>query len=323
MDIQSSVILAVIVGLWFVWVGPYLLRGGFSPAMAEPAPGHAAAPLVSIPATASSGNQGIIMEYNAQPAPSTSSPVQQPSRQSAGQPVRQPEFRIRYGRTALALIGAAALVVFVAGGALALAGAVSGQVPGFALLAAVAVVVMLRSLAIRDRRNRAAARADRAARTASASQAGTRTPARPTQLFDGAAADAPAPEAAPAAPAPLTAAELRDQALKVAAEAGDSAAPARPSGTPWQPVDVPKPTYVAAAKANRPAPAPLPAPEVKKPQVKTSIKQTTAQRTEEAAAQRSAEAQHNGEAAATGEASGQPSATNRLNLDDVLQRRRA
>jgi outer membrane biosynthesis protein TonB len=263
------------------------------------------------------------MEYNAQPAPSTSSPVQQPSRQ----PVRQPEFRIRYGRTALALTGAVAIVVFVAGGVLALAGAVSGQLPGFALLAAIAVVVILRSLAIRDRRNRAAARADRAARTASASQAaGMRTPTRPTQLFDGAAAEAqPAPEAAPAAPAPLTAAELREQALKVAAEAGDTAAPVRPSGTPWQPVDVPKPTYVAAAKANRPAPAPLPAPEVKKPQVKTSIKQTTAQRTEEAAAQRSAEAaeQHDGETATTVEASGQPSATNRLNLDDVLQRRRA
>ncbi|MGM0928795.1 MAG: hypothetical protein ACQEXN_03675 [Actinomycetota bacterium] len=267
------------------------------------------------------------MEYNAQPAPSTSSPVQQPSRQPAG----QPEFRIRYGRTALALTGAVALVVFVAGGALALAGIVAGQVPGFALLAAVAVVVILRSLAIRDRRNRAAARADRAARTVAGAQAtGKRTPARPTQLFDGAAAEAqPAPEAAPAAPAPLTAAELREQALKVAAEAGDTVAPSRPSGTPWQPVDVPKPTYVAAAKANRPAPAPLPAPEVKKPQVKTSIKQTTAQRTEEAAAQRSAKAaeqhpeQHSEEAAAAAEASGQPSAANRLNLDDVLQRRRA
>jgi hypothetical protein len=263
------------------------------------------------------------MEYNAQPAPSTSTPVQQPSRQTAG----QPGFRIRYGRTALALTGAVALVVFVVGGALALAGVVSGQVPGFALLATVAAVVILRSLAIRDRRNRAAARAARAARAASASQAaGPRSPARPTQLFDGAAADAPpAAEAAPAAPAPLTAAELRERALKVAAEAGDTVAPSRPSGTPWQPVDVPKPTYVAAAKANRPAPAPLPAPEVKKPQVKTSIKHTAAQRTEEAAAQRSAQAaeQHAEEAAATAEASGQPSAANRLNLDDVLQRRRA
>ncbi|MEV7646677.1 hypothetical protein [Arthrobacter sp. NPDC089319] len=267
------------------------------------------------------------MEYNAQPAPSTSSPVQQISRQPSQQPAGQSGFRIRYGRTALALAGAAALVVFVAGGALALAGAVSGQVPGFALLAAVAVVVILRSLALRDRKKRAAVRADRAARTASASRAsGTRTPARPTQLFDGAAADAqPAPEDAPAAPAPLTATELREQALKVAAEAGDTVAPSRPTGTTWQPVDVPKPTYVAAAKANRPAPAPLPAPEVKKPQAKTSIKQTTAQRTEEAAAQRTAQAagQHTEEAAATAEASGQQSAANRLNLDDVLQRRRA
>ncbi|MFT4469531.1 hypothetical protein ACMX2H_06415 [Arthrobacter sulfonylureivorans] len=320
MDIQSSVILAVIVGLWFVWVGPYLFRGGFRPAMAEPAAGHAAAPLVSIPATASSGNQGIIMEYNAQPAPSTSSSVQQPSRQSAG----QPQFRIRYGRTALALTGVVALVVFVAGGVLALAGAASGQIPGFALLAAVAVVVILRSLAIRDRKNRAAARADRAARAASASQAaGVKTPARPTQLFDGAATDQPASETAPAEPAPLTAAELRERALKVAAEAGDTVAPATTSGTPWQPVDVPKPTYVAAAKANRPAPAPLPAPEIKKPQVKTSIKQTVAQRTEEAAAQRSAEAAGQHAEATPAEASGQAPATNRLNLDDVLQRRRA
>ena len=315
-------ILAVIVGLWFVWVGPYLFRGAFRPALAEPASAQAA-PLVSVPATASSGNQGIIMEYNTQPAPSTSSAVPQPA--------RQPEFRIRYGRTALALAGAAALLVFVGGGALALAGLVSGQVPGFALVATIAVVVILRSLAVRDRKNRAAVRAEHAARTAAARAASaTRNPAKPTELFDGAAAESDAnPEKAPLKQ--LTAAELREEALKVAAEAGDTAASAQPSNTPWQPVDVPKPTYVAAAKANRPAPAPLPAPEVKKPQTKTSIKQTAGHWTEDPTSQRAGEATApNTDQAAAGQPaqaaetpSQQQAGTNRLNLDDVLQRRRA
>lgn len=96
-------------------------------------------------------------------------------------------------------------------------------------------------------------------------------------LFDGAAGA----EIAPAKPAkPLTATELRNAALAVAAK---GAADARVATTetlgevqPWQPVQVPKPSYVAAARAERPAPAPLQLPEAPRPTGKTSIKATEA-----------------------------------------------
>lgn len=80
---------------------------------------------------------------------------------------------------------------------------------------------------------------------------------------------------------PLTAEKLRTAALAVAAEAGEGAAGRTPAGkgpapakkqTPWEPVAVPKPTYVASAKATRPEPKPLQLPAAPKSTMKTSIK---------------------------------------------------
>ena len=113
-------------------------------------------------------------------------------------------------------------------------------------------------------------------------------------LFDGTAGA----EIAAAKPAkPLTATELRNAALAVAAK---GAADARVATTetlgevqPWQPVQVPKPSYVAAARADRPAPAPLQLPEAPRPTGKTSIKATeaaAANQATEAAASQAAEA---------------------------------
>lgn len=135
----------------------------------------------------------------------------------------------------------------------------------------------------------------------------------------------------------LTPAQLRAAALAVAGESGNAAdsnntkpgdaapeslpdgqtesgrtesanavgpAGAAAAGVPWQPVAVPKPTYVQAAKAERPSPAPLELPDAPMPQSKIPLKQPAAAPTMEAP-----------DAAS-------PS-TGKMNLDDVLQRRRA
>ena len=125
-----------------------------------------------------------------------------------------------------------------------------------------------------------AKRPDRAVQPAvpQAGQAAEETAARrESTLFD---AEAAAPE-----PKRLTAVELREAALAVALAAGDNsgqastaqdaAAPADESA-PWEPVEVPKPTYVEAAKAERPAPQPLDLPEAPKAAGKPSLKQGNA-----------------------------------------------
>lgn len=328
MDIQSSVIFVVIVGLWLVWVGPYLLRFLGTATLAEALPGQGIS-FDSGPVTATgSAAQGIIMENNAHSG--TARAASGPERvapESAAPEQRAPApLNIRYGRTALALLGTAALLTFVIGGGLALFGVVSGSVPGVALLTVAAVVLMLRMLVRRDRRRRAAARVNRAFEEAMNPPVHhlSPLPQRETVLFDAAEAEADAvsgsekqePAAAPE-PRRLTPEELRAEALKVAAEAeSKSAANATPgSGPTWQPVEVPKPTYVASAKAERPAPAPLPAPEVKKPTAKTPIKQAAvAPKTDLPGAAK------DGVSPVAKEVAPQ---AGKINLDAVLQRRRA
>jgi hypothetical protein len=122
-------------------------------------------------------------------------------------------------------------------------------------------------------------------------------------------------EAHQSAPKPLTAMELREAALAVAVAAGDvsaSAAPMeKPADTTWEPVDVPKPVYVEAAKAERPAPQPLDLPEAPKAVGKPSLKQGTSAAPPAATP-------------AAPPAKPLTKAQSALsNLDDVLQRRRA
>lgn len=211
--------------------------------------------------------------------------------------------RIRWGRLAIALVGAVALAAALVTSVLAVVGLISSIVPVIALVLAIASIVVLRTLAVRGRR-RTPQQVPAAAGQPSAPSAPERPAVqRPTTLFNAEEAEGAAAreknddaDTAVAAPAQYTAAELRAAALAVAAEAGE-----KPAGTgaPWQPVDVPKPTYVEAPKADREDPAPLDLPEAPKPQVKTPIKNgAVAPKVEEAA-------------------------TPRMNLDDILQRRRA
>ena len=131
-------------------------------------------------------------------------------------------------------------------------------------------------------------------------------------LFD---AQANAAERNPA-PTPLTAQELRQAALAEAAASGDtsvrrSADSPAGEGSSWKPVEVPKPTYVEAPKAERAAPEPLDLPEAPKAVGKPSLKQGLPQAP-------------GGGLGAESESKPLGKAQSALsNLDDVLQRRRA
>jgi len=231
-----------------------------------------------------------------------------------------PAFRIRYGRLVLALAGLISLLTGVVSAALRLFGVGSGWLPAATLLGAFAAVVLLRRLAVRDRRRKVNAAFRSAMGTSSRKPLeGTgedrrevvrhaAEPAKESTLFD-AEADAAKPQPGPK---PLTAEELRQAALAEAAASGDTSVrrvgdPSSAEGSSWEPVEVPKPTYVEAPKAERPAPEPLDLPEAPKAVGKPSLKQATARQPETAS---EAKAMGKGQSALS-------------NLDDVLQRRRA
>lgn len=226
-------------------------------------------------------------------------------------------FRIRYGRCALALVALVSLLTGIASAALRIFGIGSSWLPVAGFLAGFAAVVLLRRLAVRDRRAKVNA-AFRAAMSAPAParqqrddpQPAPRVPAQDapeSPLFD---AEADKPRVLP-----LTALELRQAALAEAVASGDTSVrapaaqePAVGEDSSWEPVEVPKPTYVEAAKAERAAPEPLDLPEAPKSVGKPSLKQGTA--------------------AAPPAAAPQPKPLTKAqsalsNLDDVLQRRRA
>lgn len=213
-------------------------------------------------------------------------------------------FRIRWDRLSIALVGALALTAALVTSVLAVVGLVSSVVPVTALLLAIASVVVLRTLAVRDRRRTPQQRAAAPERTDHREETEAPVVHRPTTLFnaedsaEGESNNDDGVEAPAPAPVQFTAAELRAAALAVAAEAGEKPAG---TGTPWQPVEVPKPTYVEAPKADREDPAPLDLPEAPKPQAKTPIKN----------------------AAVPPQVQTPAAAAPRLNLDEVLQRRRA
>lgn len=238
-----------------------------------------------------------------------------------------PAFRIRWGRLVLAVAGLLALLTGVVSAALRLFGIGSGWLPVTALLGAVAAVALLRRLAVRDRRRKMNA-AFRAAmgspeRTTARPSAPEQVPALPagrpaarpeSPLFD-AEADRVTPKPAPK---PLTALELRQAALAEAAASGDTSAAlaaetaAAAEGSSWEPVDVPKPTYVEAAKAERAAPMPLDLPEAPKAVGKPSLKQGARPAASDPRAADDSESKQLSKAQSA-----------LSNLDDVLQRRRA
>lgn len=299
-------ILVVAVALWIVWVAPYVLRNRrhqFQPAVdfladtpADDRPDPPAGLALNVAAQQEKAMEPRKSAGSAAGTASTPAPA---------------KLRIRYGRTALALVGLLSLLTAFISGVLLPFGIGSPALPVTCALLTVGSVALLRWLAVRDRK----AKVNAAFRSAMSA---------PAPRHDEAVAVPPKPEAAPARPEsplfdaeagqakvkPLTAVELREAALAVAVAAGDTSAAAAASGTPWEPVEVPKPVYVEAAKAERPEPEPLELPEAPKAVGKPSLKKGAAAPAAEAAA--AAEAQQLSKAQKA-----------LSNLDDVLQRRRA
>lgn len=162
--------------------------------------------------------------------------------------------RIRWERMSLALVGLLALLVAGISGALSVFSLASAGIAWTSLAIFAAVIGGLRVLAIRDRSARRAAYL--AART-TAEQDFAASPApdvepKETELFDRAEGAEPV-----AVQKPLTAGELRAAAMRVAAKGTADAklahtqtlAEGELEAETWEPVEVPVPNYVKAAKA--------------------------------------------------------------------------
>lgn len=318
-------ILVIAVALWIVWVAPYVLRNGRQQLQAA---GEAVLEPVDVETT--DPQAGTVMKMAVQQektmdsVPGTEYVREASPRDSERQPAVPPKpFRIRYGRCAIALIGLMSLLAAATSGVFRLFGIGPIWLPFTALVTAVLTVALLRGLAVRDRRAKvqAAFRSAMSAPGGGASQGADRTrgsqaDARNSResrssddipLFD---AEASRPQVKP-----LTALELRQAALAEAVASGDhsvrrpfmSAEVPGGLGASWEPVEVPKPTYVEAAKAERAAPEPLELPEAPKAAGKPSLKQGAS-------------------AAPAAPQAKQPLTKPQSalsNLDDVLQRRRA
>ena len=257
----------------------------------------------------------------------------------------RPPLRIFYDRLAVALLGCLAVLTLVVGGVLALAGVFSGWVPLVAMLLAVASFSTLRGLAVRDRRGKLLAKLE-TTRTRALETGRSPLPEpvkKPAVVFDA------QPDSNKRAPQ-LTVQELRAEALRIAHK---GAAVQRPEG--WEPTEVPLPQYVVANAARRPSPAPLRAEEELKASTSATLRaQEAAARVAEATAAagdgaaavqsipavQAPAAEESGTATpATGQSgtAAKPAAPeapaargpraeapkDRINLDDVMQRRRA
>lgn len=298
-------VLAAMIAVLLAFIVPSVIRNGRKPA--EPAAALAMASDDAVGFEPEQATETTRPHDTSRPRRNT---MATPARSRTAAP-QQASFRIRYDRLGVALAGALAAVVLVAGGVLAPFGVVSGLVPLVGALVLAGAFIGLRALAVRDRRRKVLARMEavfhEAMHTAPAEPVARR---RATAVFD--ARDQAAPAATPHAAGTTTA----------------GTAPATPVVAPrtWDPVAVPKPTYVGAAKAERPAPEPLPSAEEKKPQKVTSILQET--RLAEQSARLADQVESTGR---DGEAPRVPEAPARrqapqaggINLDAVLQRRRA
>jgi hypothetical protein len=316
------VILVIAVALWIVWVAPYMLRNGHH--HLQPA-GEFVADVIDLETAPQAGNVMKMASQQENPMTSTQHTVSGPGTggfDGGAKPAAPaPAFRIRYGRLALALAGLLSLLTGMVSAVLRIFGTGPLWLPAAAFLGAAASVLMLRWLAVRDRRRRMNA-AFRAAMSEPARPAPQPMPLRepagePRERAESPLFDAQAHAAEPTpAPQPLTARELRQAALAEAAASGDTSvrrtsdSPAG-EGSSWEPVEVPKPTYVEAPKAERAAPEPLDLPESPRAVGKPSLKQGLPQAPAGSLGPES-------ESKPLGKAQSALS-----NLDDVLQRRRA
>ncbi|MEZ2370543.1 hypothetical protein [Arthrobacter sp. RCC_34] len=297
---SSSVVLVAAVAFWLLGIAPSLLKRRVRVRTVEPEGEGRPVPLP----VARIGSTVTVQDGSEE---EETVPMENPGQQDLSEnPVRRPT--IKTGRAALALLGAVSLVAVPVTAVLTLFSVVAPSAPLLCLFVTVACVAVLRQLAKRDRLRRVERAFQDAMSSSSApvrDVAVERPLSSPSEPFDG----SPAEPVKEAEEPPLTAAELRLAALAVAREIGDSEAG---SGETWEPVDVPKPLYVDAPRAERPAPEPLDLPEAPKPEgkpiIKDALKPDLAQAVQAGAAN----------VAVVGQ--GQSALRN---LDAILQRRRA
>lgn len=295
-SLNSSIILVVTIGLWLVWVVPYALRKRHRPIVAQVSlrPVATTDTMASDPhPTAAPENQGMTMLKLRDGSFGSFSGSRGAS---AVTPVGPTGLRIRWDRMALAGAGLLALFAALVTGIVSLVTTLPVVVPLVLLALFVGAVAGLRGLAIRDRRRKVDAAINAA--VDGSDEATGAVPGdhadRPTRLFDAAAPEHQG--------ATMNAEELREAARSLAATIGDAPRPERTVESAWQPVAVPRPTYVDAERAERAAPEPLQLPEAPRPTTRTSIRAAEAGRAEVA---------------------GPQEATGQLNdLDEVLRRRR-
>lgn len=240
--------------------------------------------------------------------------------------------RIRWGRTLFACVGLLALLTAGITGALNVFSLGSQALAWTSLAVFAGVIVALRFLAVRDQTARRNARSAAIAATRAEEEESTVEAPEPreTTLFDRAEGAEPAP-----VQKPLTAEELRAAAMRVAAKGSADAklahtqtlAEGELETETWEPVEVPVPGYVTAARALS-LEKPLNLPEAPK-SAGTSIKADqagvgTASGHEGVAAVPDAPLEE-GQAPAkpVSPAVAERSQYALNNLDDVLQRRRA
>ncbi len=270
----------------------------------------------------------------------------EPERLSAAPASGPAPLTIYWGRTAVAAAGLLALLTAAISGALNVFNIGSPALSWGALVVFLAVLAGLRAMAVRDQNARRAASRVAAERTTadarSAASPGPAVEQRETVLFDRAsgASGASGADAAPAQK-PLTAEELRNAALRVAAKGTADAklahtqtlAEGELSVETWEPVEVPKPGYVTAARAAAAAARPLAVPEVprsagtsiKADQAGIGVPAAEAEAPARAVAPAAVAATEDGKAEEDPVASAKPDNAGHAlnNLDVVLQRRRA
>lgn len=214
---------------------------------------------------------------------------------------RPAPLRIRHGRLAVAVLGLLSILTVLLSLVLTPVGVWSGWVPVIALLAMGGSFGTLRTLAVRDRRRKMLARLEAARRVAFAEVpvAVAAEPKRANEVFDAQPGSAKRPPM-------LTVEELRAEARRVAEK---GIAVQRPAG--WEPVQVPLPQYITANLAVRPTPEVLPEAEPVNVPNAPSLRQQ----------ERDAEVITEGDAELP--VAKQRSSAERINLDDVMQRRRA
>ncbi|MGG5171047.1 hypothetical protein ACQR35_02555 [Pseudarthrobacter sp. J1738] len=326
--LSSSVILVIAVALWLLWVAPYVLRvrrENAQLALQSAGEGNFAheAHTVSNLAPGTLHQAPVQQQENSMNSTvtATGSQLNSGTEQSEPAAATSPEFHVRWGRTSLAVAGLLFLFAGVVMGILRIFDIGVTWLPGVLFLGTAASVVTLRRLAIADRR----AKVDAAFREAMNPSSGNVVASAPllvktaNPVFDAdataAAAKASDVEAKQSERKAMTAVELRKAALAVAEASGDLPLQTPVAEREWAPVEVPKPAYVGAAKAERPAPEPLDLPAEPKPVGRPKLKDGAVAPDINGGLVATASPAGKYVASKTGSALG--------NLDDVLQRRRA